>query len=93
MKLTWNKRLGSRAQLVGCTSFGLYATAPIDGGQARIWISRRMVGDRGRRSYHYTFSASTLINEVAADLALPDNARSDPAKAMAAVDALLMVIL
>lgn len=53
--LTWNKKPGRVAEMTRCGDMGLYAVSTC--GRFRVYVYRRMVGDKGHRSYVYSFSA------------------------------------
>jgi hypothetical protein len=82
------KKPGSVASMCSnASNSGVYASSA--DGRFVVWVRRRMVGDKGRRSYHYTFEA--------VDRAVPSNGqsftavpqllteRSNPAKVFEAV--------
>lgn len=59
--LTWNKKPGRVSELTRCGDMGIYAVS--SDGRFRVYVHRRMAGDKGARSYRYTFAAYDTLNK------------------------------
>jgi hypothetical protein len=82
-RLEWIKTPGRVSEITATAGdSGLYAKT--SDGHYHVWVSRRMAGYKGRRSYEYTFSV--YDRKKGRDVQLPLTARSDPKKVFAAVE-------
>lgn len=58
-KIEWRKKPGRVSELTRVCDMGIYAVS--SDGRFRISVSRRMVGEKGNRSYHYTYTAYDTV--------------------------------